>query len=236
MKPVPTKKKRPRGKWKDSHVVLFVLPVVLTILYPGRGIFYLHGRFSPYASTRMAVIWLFPIPCFFILWCSFWGIVRLVRSRQGRTRNEVLLIAAEACVLLICAGFLAVSFHFPQVHPYKVKDLFMFGLRDRIESKADIEATRYWLQSLTAEEYEGENRISSAEVRKSLGVRKYTSAKLLADENGKPKVRLAWGSAVMGYWGAVIGMKDMKIPPSESSPEAWVIMPVEPGVYVWWGE
>lgn len=40
-------RKRPRGKWKDAHVVLFVLLVVLTILFPGGGIFYLCGRFSP---------------------------------------------------------------------------------------------------------------------------------------------------------------------------------------------
>ena len=233
--PPRTRAKKSHGSWKDSHIILFVLPVVLTILYPGRGIFYLHGRFRPYAGTRMAVIWLFPIPCFFLLWFSFWGIVRLFRRRQGRTKNEVLLIAAEACVLLICVGFLPVSLYLPQVQPYlRAHDFFMFGLRDRIRSKANIAATRAWLQSLDAEKDEYGNRIFNAELPKSLGVGKSAGVRLWPDENGNPKVRLTWGSGVMGHWGAVIGLKDMETPPSDFRLYGHHIVTVEPGVYVWW--
>jgi hypothetical protein len=107
----------------------------------------------------------------------------------------------------------------------------MFGLRDRIKSKADIAATRAWMQSFDPEDYESLYSISRAEIPKSLrglgrGVR------FSADENGNPRVRFGWGSAVMGYWGAVIGMKDMEIPPSDFSLYGEYRLPVEPGVYV----
>ena len=48
-------KRKIRGVWKDSHVIFFVLPVVLTILFPGGGIFYLCGRFSPGPLTVMHI-------------------------------------------------------------------------------------------------------------------------------------------------------------------------------------
>lgn len=53
-----------------------------------------------------------------------------------------------------------------------------------------------------------------------------------ADENGSPRVRLAWGSG-FGHWGIVIGMDDMEIPPSDFSRYGEYRLPVEAGVYVW---
>ena len=69
--PERLEKKRPRGKWKDSHVVLFVLPVLLTILYPGGGILYLCGRFRPYALTLWDVTLLYPVVIAFMVYCFF---------------------------------------------------------------------------------------------------------------------------------------------------------------------
>ena len=60
--PVRTERKRVRGKWKDSHVILLVLPVVLTILFPGGGMFYLSGRFCPGPLASGGIDWLFVIP------------------------------------------------------------------------------------------------------------------------------------------------------------------------------
>lgn len=215
-------------------MVRFVLPVVLTILYPGGGILYLHGRFSPYAETRMNIILLFPVALIFILWCFVTGIVRMVRLRRGRTRKQLLLTIAEICVTLVYVGLILVLLYSAQARSYwRSHDFFMLGLRDRIKSKVDVGGTRHWLQSLGAEEYEYGNRIFGAELPKSLGVRKNARARLWADENGNPKVRLTWGSAVMGHWGAVIGMEDMATPLSDFSWHGEYRMPVEPGVYVW---
>jgi hypothetical protein len=61
-------------------------------------------------------------------------------------------------------------------------------------------------------------------------------ARLSGDENGNPRLSFGWGGTPSGHQRIVIGMKDMWIPPSESSPEIRTVIPVEPGVYVWWGE
>jgi len=119
---------------------------------------------------------------------------------------------------------------------------FALGLRDRIESKADIEATRAWLQSLPAEEYEGYEKyehgkqIPSTKLPEALRALQDGDVRisLSANANGNTMVELMWGSTVMGHWGAMIGMKDMEIPPSDFRFNGSYILPVEPGVYVWW--
>ena len=73
----------------------------------------------------------------------------------------------------------------------------------------------------------------NAEPPESLGGLKDARASLSADENGNARIRLRWGSAMMEHWGVVIGMKDMKIPPSDFSLYGEYRLPVEPGVYVW---
>ena len=53
------------------------------------------------------------------------------------------------------------------------------------------------------------------------------------DENGNPKIRLFWGSGMVGDWGVEIGLEDMKIPPSDFRRNGEYRLPVESGVYVW---
>ena len=74
----------------------------------------------------------------------------------------------------------------------------------------------------------------NAEPPESLGGLKNARASLSPDENGNARIRLSWGSGVMGKWGVEIGMKDMKTPPSDFRHHGAYILPVEPGVYVWW--
>jgi hypothetical protein len=229
-------KKRPRGKRKDRHIVSFVLPVILTILFPGGGIFYLFGRFSPSAGSFGHVCMLYPVVGVFILWCFFTGIGKSSGRSGKRKRNERLLSIAETAVPLIFVGLLVGSFFLPEAeylgYGYK---FFMCGLKDRIESKADIGATRAWLQSLGNEDYDDHyDRIPHSEWPESVRVLKPGVVFISADENGNAKVRLMWGSGPMGHWGVVIAMKDMKIPPSDFSLYGEYRLPVEPGVYVWW--
>lgn len=154
-------------------------------------------------------------------------------------RNESLLNIAKTGVPLIFFGVLASSFIFkdPEFCGRREK-LFMLGLRDRVRSNADIEATRTWLQSLSDEDYDYASDhytgISRADLPEALRGLRDAKLMLSADENGKAKVRLIWGSGMLGHWGAEIGMKDMKIPPSDFNPYGEVRLPLEPGVYVWW--
>ena len=238
-KPARTVERGPRSKGKDSHVVFFFLPVVLTILFPVGGIFYLCGRFSPGPLTFMHVNILYLATMGFILYCFFLGIVKLSGRRRKRTRKERLLIAAETVIPLIFFGVLVSNFFFvgPRFFGRRQK-LFMLGLRDRVKSRADIGATRTWLQSLGDKDYDYASDhytgISRADLPESLKGLRDAGASLSADENGKAKVRLIWGSGMLGHWGAEIGMKDMKIPPSDFNPYGEVRLPLEPGVYVWW--
>ena len=223
-----------RGRRKDRHIVSFVLPVVLTILFPGGGIYYLCGRFSPNVLSFANICMVYPVVVIFIFWCLFTGIVKLSKRRGKHTRKERFLIIAETCVPLIFVGLFLAPFF---VGRERIgMGLVGIGLRHRVESEVDIAATRAWLTLLDDEDYDSYGGVFSSDLPESFRGLKNAGAILSADENGNAKIRLEWGGTPTGHWGIVIGMKDMKIPPSESSPEAWVIMPVEPGVYVWWGE
>ncbi len=234
--PVRIENRRVRGKWKDSHVVLLVLPIVLAILFPGGGMFYLSGRFCPDPVAWGLITWLLVIASGFILCCFILGIVRLIRGCWVRpTRKEVLLVLAETAVPLVYVGlFLGPRFFAHEQFCGRTYEWFTLGLRDRIESKADIEAARAWLQSPRAEEYEDNVGISTDELPEALRRLKDARISLSTDANGNAKIRLLWGSPVMGHWGAEIGMKDMETPPSEFRFGGSYILPVEPGVYVWW--
>lgn len=242
-KPVRTEDKKPRGKWKDSHVVLFFLPVILTILFPLGGIFYLSGRFCPYATTFCYAHLLYLIVLVFIFYCFFSGIVKL-SSRKGKlTINERLLVVAETVIPLVfvvlLVAFIFLAFTDKEFRGPRFQ-LFMYGIRDRVKSKVDIEATRVWLQSLGDEDYDDSEpkykRLPKAKRPESLRGLKNAVAFLSVDENGNAKVRLGWGSGMLGHWGVEIGMKDMKIPQPDYSMYGEDILPVEPGVYVWLSE
>jgi hypothetical protein len=240
MEPAQTKERKPGRNWKNSHLIFFVLPVILTILFPLGGIFYLCGRFCPYATTFCHVHLLYLVVLVFIIYCFFSGIVKL-SSRKGKlTRNEKLLIAAETIVPLVFVVLLVafIFFEFTDAEFCGPRfKFFMYGIRDRVKSKVDIEATRIWLQSLGDEDYDDSNkRIPKAKRPKSLRALKRAGALLSADDNGNAKVRLYWGSGMLGHWGVEIGTKDMKIPPSDFGMYREYRLPLEPGVYIWMSE
>lgn len=175
----------------------------------------------------------------FIFYCFFLGIVKLSGRRGKRTRNEKFLIAAETCIPLIFVGILVSNYFFVGSRFYgHHQKLFMLGLRDRVKSRADIGATRVWLESLNHKDYEYASDhytgIPSTDLPKSLKGLKDAKPMLSADENCNAKIRLIWDSGMLGHWGAEIGMKDMKIPPSDLSMYGEYRIPVEPGVYIWW--
>lgn len=230
----------PRWNWKDSHIVPVILPVVLTILFPGGGIFYLCGRFSPYPLTLWCVFMLYLAVIVFMVYCFVLGIMRLSGLRKKHRRNEKLLIIGGTSVPLIFFGLIIALFLFSEAMAYGPgPGLLIVGLRDRIETNVDVGATRVWLQSFRAEDYDdGYSRVSSDALPESLRVLKHASARLSADANGNAMVRLVWGSAMMGLVGVEIGMEDMK--PSASDlmlyGEYKCRLLVEPGAYVFWRE
>jgi hypothetical protein len=242
-KPVRTIDTTAHGKWKDSHVVLFFLPVILTILFPLGGIFYLSGRFCPYATTFCCIHLFYLVVLIFIIYCFISGIVKLSGRKGKLTRNGKTLVIAETVIpsvfIILLGAFIFLGFTDKEFRGPRFK-CFMYGIRDRVKSKVDVKATRIWLQSLGNEDYNENDlnykRLSKAKWPESLRGLKHAVAYLSKDENGNMKVRLGWGSGMLGHWGVEIGMKDMKIPRSDFSMYGEVILPVEPGVYVWLSE
>jgi len=229
-------------------VIRFVLPVILTVLFPVGGMYYLCGRFSLIGLNFATICMIYPVVIVFMFWCFFKGIVKLSGSGQEGMGNERLLLIAETGFPLVFVGLLLAPFVFGEKLGMSRLGMGLVGvgLRHRVESEVDIAATRVWLESLDDElgEYTEDGVVyvisskyfSRSDLPESLRGLKGAMAVLSADENGSARVRLEWGGTPSGHWGIVIGMKDMETPPSEFSPEVKHIVPVEPGVYVWWGE
>lgn len=221
---------------KRSVVVFVILPLVLTILFPLGGIFYLCGRFSPYAVSLFYVCMLYPVVGLFVGFCLFRGATKLRRVWRTQTRKKNLLAVGQTVIPLLF--FVAVfGSCLISVRGMMVSDKpFMYGFRERIRHNADLDAIRGWLGSLSTEDYlvdEYYNRISREKWPGPVKILKPEKVFLSADENSHPKVRLDWGGGVIGHWGAEIGMPDMKTPASDFSNYGEYRLPLKPGIYVW---
>ena len=222
--------------WKESKIIFLILPIVLTVFFPLGVVFYLCGRFSPYAVTLFYVCILYLVTIGFIIYCFVICFVRLYRDQRKHNRIGEFTIFAQVGIPLIFLVLLVLSFFLPESEfmGYSYK-FFMCGLRDRVKSKLDVKATRDWLGT-SGEEYfriDHFTRIPSDEWSKSLRVLNPRRVIPSTDENGNRKVRLFWGGG-LGRWGVVMGMEDMTTPSSDFRHYGEYRIPVEPGVYVWW--
>jgi hypothetical protein len=177
---------------------------------------------------------LYPVIGVFVIYCFVAGIVRLSRGWRKHTAKKKLFIVAEIVPPSAFIALLVASFFMAVEGMAFFKDPLMFGLRDRVRSKTDIPAVRDWLKTLSKEDYNHYGgRVAPNGCPKSLKVLNPNRPHVSTDENGNPKVRLMWGSGFLGHWGVVIGMEDMKFPPSRFSQYREYRLPVEPGVYLW---
>jgi len=228
---------KPGGNRKKSIVIFIVLPAVLTILFPIGGLPYLCGRFIPYAEAFGNICLFYPLTCVFIIYCLCRGVSRRFRSsREGNAKSQ-LTSAAEIGIPLV----FMVSLLVPVFTSFKgiiaVNKPFMYGLRTRMKSKADVEAIRDWLESIDDEDYDDSySEILRSKWAESLKTLKPIFVFLSVDENDNAKVRLMWRYGhIVGGWGVEIGAENMEIPPSDFSMYGEYRLPVEPGVYVWRG-
>jgi len=248
------------SKWDAIFFVIiapFVILATLLILAPTRGLAYLSGRFNyplDFLAICISVIWMaspltivIPIFPFVVMGFSFVfiGSARLISNWNRYTNKRRLIritqigISILVITILSLALFIPIELYSPGYKP------FTYGFRERIRSKADIENIRDWLRTLSKEDCTGETVDilsdspflkskwpDSINWPKSLTVFNPHYVSLDLDKNGNPKIRLTWSSA-LGHWGVEIGMKNMKIPPSNFSRHGEYRLPLEPGVYVW---
>jgi len=217
--------------WNAWDVIFIVLPIVLTILFPLGGVFYLCGRFYPDLIFLSACMF-YPIVGGFIIFCFFAGIVRLSRNWRSHTRKGKRILVAETAFPIMFIILFLVSLFIPIKSNFWGfgSKAFAHGFRERIRSKVDIEATREWLKTVRREDYS--DYFDYNKLPESLKIFNPAGAALLEDENGNPNIRVNLGGALM-EWGIVIGMKDMKISSSAFRHYGTYNLPLEPGVYVW---
>ncbi|MGD8501624.1 MAG: hypothetical protein PVJ86_13310 [Phycisphaerales bacterium] len=230
--------------WNGWDVVFFVLPIMFTIFGRTAGYEYLRSNYSSLSSSFMTLM-VYPAIGVFIIYCFFANVVRLLVSWTKHSRRKRILLAAEIStliviiVLFLASCFMPIDSHL-WVPGYKP---FTYHFGQEIRSKADIQAIRDWLRTLSKEDCTGETiRLGyasgssrsqwpdSREWPESLQELHPNYVNLDLDEKGNPKIRLSWGRA---HWGVEIGMEDMEIPPSDFSRWGEYRLPLEPGVYVW---
>ena len=227
-----TGERKPGRNWKESHVIFLVLPIILTMLVPLGGIFYLYGRLSWHIGM---VVFMFYLPAYvFIIYCFFASIVRLFGGWRKHTWRKRILIITEVGIPVVFIVLFIIPFFIPiESDLWPPGKAFTYGFRNRMKSKADIEAIRDWLGTLDKEDYDVHSvRLHPDKWPKSLKLLNPNGVTLLADKNADPQVIITWGGGFF-HWGVVIGMDDMVITPSDISQwaECWLL--VEPGVYVW---
>ena len=231
-KPVRTVDKTARGKWKDSHVVFLVLPVLCIFFVSFWGFTgYLCGRLSRHMPITVCM--LYPLAFILMIFCFFASIVRLIYAWRKCKWARRTLIITEIClpivfvILLIMPMCLRVE---SQLWPDAAA--FTYGLRDRVRSQSDIQAIRDWLKTLDKKDYiPRRDYLSADELPEALKAMCFGVVSLSEDKNGNPEVYIFAGGG-FHHWGATIGLEDMVISESdlESRYECWLL--VEPGVYV----
>jgi len=233
------------NKWDAIFFVIlapFAILATLVILAPTGAINYLSGRFDLDLDFLVFVIlMMYPLGVgtlifpFVVIGVSFVviGTLRLVFDGGRYTRKKKLIrstqigISILVITLLVLPLFIPIQLYSPGYKP------FTHGFRERMRSKADIEAIRDWLKRRGKKEPTGDTvRFILYGWPKSVKVLEPRYVSLDMDKNGNPKVRLHWGGG-FGHWGVEIGMEDMETPESDFSRYGEYRLPLQPGAYVW---
>jgi len=226
-----SKEREASPNWNVLDVIFIVLPMICIVFVPLGGLFYLCGRLNYHIG--MVVFMAYPVIGVFIIYCFIAGILRLLRY-LGKRNRTIIIHVAEIIIPIVFVVLFIIPFFIPiESGLWPPGKAFTYGFRDRIRSKADIEAIRDWLRAINKEDYNDFGvRLHRDKWPKSLKALSPGTVHLSTDNNDNPQVRITWGAA-MFHWGLTIGMEDMEIPASDLNRwyESWLL--VEPGVYVW---
>jgi len=212
-------------------IFFIIIIIILTILFPFQGIYYLWGRFN--LMLHLLVIGIFPIMILILIF-TFASLIKLIKKN---IRTNHFLIFIEICLTTIFIISLSLpldkKLNLYESHP------FLCGYRDRIRSRLDIQAVREWMKTYS-ENYTDESKnefmdeyISPDKIPDCLKPIRYggvfTFSKL---PEGYLSINQGCGGGFI-HWGVTIGMEDMPFPDSQFYNEHGILwLPIAPGVYV----
>ncbi len=163
-----------------------------------------------------------------------YALLRLVTALRSTKQVEspvALWVAVIVAVLLSC--FL----QFTEATPNPMK-LFARGFERRLEVLTDIEAIQAWVVALDPNDYAGQPRDYFRERLEKQDQPPVVAclnadARIELDDMGRPKLRLRWDAGRAGFWGLVVGHKEMETPPSDWSMYGERTHELRKGVYFW---
>jgi len=190
-----TEERKPRLDWNKWDVVFSVAIIAFVIIVLLGGIEYLNGRFSA-SLIFLDACFIFPTLGISIIIFIIISAIQLLCNWKRYTRRKRTIKIVKIGIPIIFIASFAIHVLTPiETHLWQPGyKPFTYGFRERVRSKADIEAIRNWLKRRCKEEPAGDTgRFISYGWPKSVKVLKPRYVNLDLDENGNPKVRLTWG-------------------------------------------
>ena len=247
-------KNKTKGKiktlYKKYWYIFDILLIIVVLLYgtlndPFGLIIYVCGLYNQMIiRSFMVFIWVFwLVPAAF---CLVVLLLRIIISWPKHIRNKRTLLLLRVFVIVGLSIYLLLPF--APIGPSGMR-IYITGFRKYVEANADIEAIRGWLGTLKPEDcvdYNsivlsyGSTRSSPKELEKQEWPEVIANLHpryviLSLDDDEYPKVRLKWGSGLLGTWGLVVGNEKMPTPKSDLSPYGEYRQEIRKGSYIWYG-
>jgi hypothetical protein len=151
------------------------------------------------------------------------------RGGAPRARRNTLLLAA------ILAAFVA-----SQMLPHSPETMFLRGLRQHMQRKADIAAIRDWLGTLNPDDvgasgtYSNHVSINPPDRPECISRVRPRMVVVSKVDTGRLSVCLSWGDRMVGRWGLVVRREETAVDllADPSDPRTYKL-PIAPGAYVY---
>jgi hypothetical protein len=191
--------------------------------------------------TFIWVLWLVPAAlCFVVL------LLRAVISWPKYVDKRPRLLLLRLLVIIGLGAYLILAFTPVSPHGF---NMYIKGFEKYIGAKADIVGIRSWLDTLGPDECVVYNITNAQDGSKSSSPRNLQQQEwpgvigklqprhvtLSVDEDKHPKVRLNWGSGILGSWGITVGHETMPTPESDLSRYGEYRQGISKGAYIWYG-
>jgi hypothetical protein len=228
--------------WYVLDIVLIGLVLLYGVLFDHFGLIsYVCGLYNQmvivFAMVFVAVFFFVPASlCLLVL------ALRMYASWPKHIQSKSRLRLLRISVIIGLVAYLGLPFTLVRPPGYRT---FTSGFKRHMEKKANIEAIRAWLSTLSPAACTGEyiDLYDSG----SIGNPKWPDtidwpesitcfdphyAQLSLDSVGQPTIRLTWGGA-FGHWGLVVGSDSMETPASDLSRWGEHRVQLCKGAYVW---